>query len=589
MSVNTSSQLGAVKDYVKDFLAAFEPSYYLLFIPFIIAVIYSIIMIKKGDTVFDKFMLKSKIRFKDGIKITASGIVLILLGFLYSDSLVNPIMQSELQTVSNVELFRYPSIPSVAVQNFGIIGFALDDIKTLFVPAPEESTVYYAAAPEVEITDNTRTFDDSIWQEVINTESDRNINNINNFLIHNRSTDKNDYTGLLEGKNIIVIMMESVGEIFLNEKYFPNFYKMYYEGFYFTNNYSPRNACATGNNEFSAITSLYSIYNNCTANVYKNNKYPESMISLFKDKGYHTVSMHDYTEAYYYRRTIHPNFGAEAYYGVEDLKIPYRNEYANWASDEDFANRAMDIVLDSGQYSDAPFMLWMTTVTAHQPYSVESISGSQYYSLFKDLPYHVEIKRYMSKLKNLDNALGILMDRLDKKGELENTVFVLFGDHYPYGISLDKIKPVLNYDLSDYENERTPFTIYAPGVEGKEFNQYTSYINITPTVANLFNLDYDPRLYMGEDVLSENYDSKVVFADGSWKNDKIYYNAKSGSIKNYLDNDYTTERIISINQEITSKMNISSSIIKSDYFNKLYSKLATIKENKQEIALNEEE
>ena len=47
--------------------------------------------------------------------------------------------------------------------------------------------------------------------------------------------------------------------------------KMYNEGWHWTNNYSPRNSCATGNNEFSALTSLYSIYNTCTSNVYKNN------------------------------------------------------------------------------------------------------------------------------------------------------------------------------------------------------------------------------------------------------------------------------------------------------------------------------
>jgi phosphoglycerol transferase MdoB-like AlkP superfamily enzyme len=300
--------------------------------------------------------------------------------------------------------------------------------------------------------------------------------------------------------------------------------------------------------------------------------------------------MHDYTEAYYYRRTIHPNFGAEKYYGVEDLGIPYQNEYVNWASDEDFAKKAMDIVLDSGQYSDAPFMLWMTTVSSHQPYSSDSIIGRQYLNLFKDLPYNIEIKRYMSKLKNLDNSFGILMNRLEKAGELENTVFVLFGDHYPYGISNDKLQKVLQYDLSDYENERTPFTIYAPGVEGKEFDQYTSYINIAPTVANLFNLDYDPRLYMGEDILSDSYMSKVVFADGSWKNADMYYNAKNGAVKQYSDVVYSQEQIISINQEITNKMNISSSIIKSDYFNRLNTKLNELKEKKEtELALIEEE
>ena len=579
MSINTSSQLGAVKDYIRDFLNSIELSYYLILIPFVLSLALVIVLLirKKEDPVY--FKLKSKIRTQNGIKVSASCIIIILLGFLYADSLTNERMQNPLQTVSTLSLFKYPSIPSVAVKNMGIIGFGINDFKTLFIENEEQGVVYYANLEEEEATNNTRVFDDTEWQYVIDNENNSTYNSINKYLINNRSTNTNDYTGLFEGKNVIVIMMESAGEILINEEYFPNFYKMYNDGFHFVNSYSPRNACATGNNEFSALTSLYSIYNNCTANVYKNNHYYQSMFSLFNNKGYNTVSMHDYTEAYYYRKTIHPNMGVMSYYGVEDLGISYQNEYVNWASDEDFATVAMDIVLNSGDYDDAPFMLWMTTVSAHQPYSVDSITGRQYFNLYKDLPYNIEIKRYMSKLKNLDNALGILMDRLDKKGMLDDTVFVLFGDHYPYGISNSKLYDVLQYDLSDYENERTPFTIYSSSTKGKEFTQYTSYINITPTVANLFNLDYDPRLYMGEDIFSEQYESKVVFADGSWKNEKVYYNAKTGSIINYVDNDYTTEDIIRINQEISSKMSMSSAIIKSDFFTYLDNALKEAKES----------
>src|SRR5574344_1944841 len=244
-------------------------------------------------------------------------------------------------------------------------------------------------------------------------------------------------------------MMESTGEIIINKDKYPNFYKMYTEGYSFKNNYSPRNACPTENNEFSGMTSLYSIYNNCTANTYKDNVYPESVFNLFKNSGYNAISMHDYTEAYYFRRTIHTHMGSQRYDGVEDLGINYSDEYKDWASDEDFANAATDII--NNDYSDKPFMLWMTTVSSHQPYSVDSITGNQYINEFIDLPYSMDVKRYMSKLKILDNALGIKMNKLESTGKLKDTVFVLYGDHYPYGISLDDLQEVLHYDLSDYE------------------------------------------------------------------------------------------------------------------------------------------
>ena len=60
--------------------------------------------------------------------------------------------------------------------------------------------------------------------------------------------------------------MESTNELsVLNEKDFPTLYKLYNEGISFRNNFSPRNNCSTGNNEFTTLTSMFTINNTCTA------------------------------------------------------------------------------------------------------------------------------------------------------------------------------------------------------------------------------------------------------------------------------------------------------------------------------------
>ena len=120
-------------------------------------------------------------------------------------------------------------------------------------------------------------------------------------------------------------------------------------------------------------------------------------------------------------------------------------------------------------------------------------------------------------------------------------------------------------------------------MEAKTFSEYTSYINIVPTLANLFDLDYDPRLYMGDDLLSPDYESRVVFADGSWKNERAYYNASSGRIKNYGDNPYSNEEIKAINEKVSYQMKMSSLAIKNNYFKYLKTQLDKyIEEEKQE-------
>ena len=471
-------------------------------------------------------------------------------------------MKNELQTVSNEDLFAYPSVPSLVINEFGVIGFGFLDVKSLYVE-PTNNYVFNGEENNNISINTDRTFDDTLWNELISNESSNKFNNINNYLINNTISDYNDYTGLFEGKNLIVIMMESVNEIIINKDLYPNFYKLYSEGISFTNNYSPRNSCATGNNEFSAMTGIYSIQNNCTANVYRKNTYPYSIFNLFNNAGYKTMSMHDYTEAYYYRSIIHQNMGSGKYYGVQDLGIPYYNEYKNWASDEDFMEVAMDITLSD---TSEPFMLWLTTVSSHQPYVQSSIEGDKYLSITEDTGYPMDLRRYMSKLKTLDNALGILLERLEESNELDDTVIVLFGDHYPYGLKDSTINYVLDYDLDDYEREKTPFVIYNSEISPQSIDKYTSYINLTPTIANLFNLNYDPRLYMGYDVLSDDYWNVVTFADGSWKNNLVYYNAGTSNVKYYVEDGMSIDEIKNINQIITNKMQMSRYIIENNYF-----------------------
>ena len=573
-SVNTKSQLGAVKDYIIDFFASFKGTYYLAFIPFILLIIYYLFLDKLTEKRIDKrFPLKTNIMFEPGIRTITSILVLTFTGFLYYTSLDASFMQNKLQTISNKELFAYPSIASTTINQFGVLGFGFLDIKSTMVEAP--SKVIYTAfennGKDNSNTESKREIDDTILDEIIKNEKNTTLNNINNYIKNKDITDYNSHTGMFEGKNVIVIMMESTNDIIINKDLYPNFYKLYSEGISFKNNYSPRNSCATGNNEFSGMTGLYTIQNNCTANIFSNNTYFTSIFNIFKNAGYRATSMHDYTEQYYVRNIIHKNLGSEAYYNANDLNIKYYNEYKNWASDEDFMNAAMDITLNDT--SDKPFMLWLTTVSGHQPYKVSSVEGDKYLSITDGTDYSMEVRRYMSKLKTFDNGLGILLDKLKASGKLDDTVIVMYGDHYPYGLKNKDISSVLTYDLDDYEVERVPMVIYNSTIKSEVVEKYSSYINLTPTLANLFNLDYDPRYYMGTDVFSDDYLNIVAFADGSWKNSDVYYNASSGSIKYYTSNEYTTDELIRINNIVTNRMQISESIIRNNYFNYLDNKI----------------
>ena len=559
ISFNVSGQAGAVTSYIFDFLKSFYWYYYLIFLPLILLIIYY------------ELIKKNKIKIKvinnfNKLESTLKTISLLLVfGFFYHVTLSLDIFQNKLQAISNKDLFNNPSNPSLAIREFGSTMFAILDIKNVF----SEPTIINK--DNNNLKENNYNLDDSKWLELIDKEEDLSLNYLNEYFINNTYTGKNSYTGLFEDKNLIVIMMESVNDIFINEDLYPNFYKLLNEGYYFKNNYSPRNSCATGNNELSGMIGLYSIYNKCTANTYSSNLYPNSIFNLFNNKGYKTTSMHNYTEKYYARREIHTNMGSYRYFDVDDLGLTYNTKDEEWSSDEDFLKQVVKI-LNSYSKNDK-FMTWLTTVTSHQPYG-SSTYGDKYLYLFDGDEYddyNIKLKRYMSKLKVLDDGLGVLLEGLEKQDKLDDTVIILYGDHYPYGLANNILETALPYSIEErYENERVPFVIWSNDIEATTYTEYTSYVNLLPTVANLFNLDYDSRFSTGQDLFSNKYESITIFADGSWKNEYAFYNASNDNITYYTNKTYTIEEIIAINEKVNNKIKYSNLAIQHDYFNYLY-------------------
>ena len=563
ISFNVSSQTGAVLSYIFDFIKSLHWYYYFLLFPFIFLLIYYKLL--------DKKIIKIKIDNKfDKLKVSIQGIsYLLVIGFLFYLTITLPSLQNELQIKSNKDLFHYPSNPTIAMKQFGPSVYSILDFKSLFIKETNE-----IKKTNYSYHQKNNNLDDQEWINIMNQEEDLMLKDLHYYFINNKVNNKNSYTGLFENKNVIVIMMESVNDIFINKELYPNFYKLLNTGFYYKNNYSPRNSCSTGNNELSGMIGLYSIYSECTANTYSDNIYPESIFNLFKNKGYKTTSMHDYTEQFYQRRKIHTNVGSEKYYDVDDLKLTYKTKDEMWASDEEFMTKVVNIL--SNYNKNDRFMTWLTTVTSHQPYG-DSLYGNKYLDLLDDdkyKNYDMKVKRYMSKLKVLDNGLGILLDGLASQGKLDDTVIVLFGDHYPYGISSPLLETAIPYSVEEkYELERVPFVIWSNDIEATTFNQYTSYINLTPTLANLFNLDYDSRYYTGEDLFANDYQSIVVFADASWKNEYAFYDASTSTISYYKDKTYSKEEILKINEIVEKKIYYSNLAIRFDYFNKLNDKL----------------
>lgn len=567
-SINAKTQLDAVKDFIIDFFTSFKLRYLLIYLPFFI---YNVLSKQKNNKTF-KNMFQFNFILKEHIKYTCISMVLLISNIIIYHNFV-------LLKQDNLEMFLTASNPDLSVKKFGVVGYGISDIFS-YLNEDLEFVDNIVINKPTEFTPESRVFDDTLHLKLIEQETNNTIKLIHKYLLNRNTTSTNEFTGIFENKNLIVVMMESVNDVILNQDHFPNFKRLMNNGIYFNNNYSPRNSCPTGNNEFSGITGLHSIYNNCTTNIYKNNKYPYSIFNLFKEKDYHVVGMHNYTEDYYSRKTTHVNYGADKYYGIERLNIPYSRAYEEWSSDKDFAISAMKIIKEN--YLDKPFMTWMTTVSAHQPYHVSSIEGNLYLDFFEDLAFPKTFKRYLSKVKVTDDFFGVLLDELEELNILDDTVIILFGDHYAYGYKNNKIyEEYLKREFSGFEVDKVPFLIYNTSLT-KEINEsYTTFMNIAPTIGNLFNLNFDPRFYFGQDIFSKEYKSYALFPDNSWINEKAIFNSKTNKIEYLSDFVYTSNEVNDLNELIRNDKKISNLIIRYDYFNKLNFNLKKLKEQNE--------
>lgn len=583
MGIGNADQGTKVGEFIKDFFSSYKPVHYTILIPLIIFLIYYL--------VFDRLVNKNTKRNtemnmlqKVYIEVVTVVIIVLLSGCYYATIRLDN-FRNKLQTESNYSLWLYPENSNLTVNNFGVAVFGFCDIKASILGIDADYVMNLESAnPKIEAPkkeeevvpeDMERKIDDTAWKSLASSTNDSTYKTLNNYFMNRQVTPKNEYTGLFEGKNLIIIMMESVNEIAIyNKEYFPTLYKMYHEGISFKNNYSPRNNCSTGNNEFTVLSSLFTINNTCTANAYASNKYPEAVFNVFNNAGYKTSGYHDYTQKFYKRAKTIPNLGANKYYGVEDLKMPYSTDYTE-ADDKDMFIAAQKYYMDEDK-----FMAYFATVTPHQSYIDSQICSDRYYDKYRDLGYSSNLSRYLSKLQVMDEAFAELLSELDKKGKLEDTVIAVFGDHFPYGLADSQINEYFNRNNAGYTINRnstanknvdkTPMFIYNSGSEPLVVEDYTTIIDLLPTLLNLFNLDYDPRLYLGTDVFSKSHASRAVFADGSWTNERGYYHAPNSSMK-YLDgaDAYSNEELMHINQEISTRQKMSASAIKSNYFNYL--------------------
>ncbi len=409
--------------------------------------------------------------------------------------------------------------------------------------------------PEAPVEYNVLNID---FEELMDEESREEILELHQYFSNQAPSEKNEYTGKYEGHNLIVLTGEAFSHLALHEEVTPTLYKLVHEGYHFENFYTPIWGVSTLDGEYVANTGLIPKSGVWSFRESSNNAMPFALGNQFRKLDYETRAYHNHTYTYYDRHLSHPNLGY-IYQGIGNgLDIT-----KTWpASDLEMMEVSIPEYIEN-----VPFHTYYLTMSGHLLYSFEGNNMAQKNrDVVSHLPYSTQARAYLATQVELDRAMEYLLDQLQEQGIAENTLIVMSSDHYPYGLDHETIEELQGESVDkNFELYRNALVLYNPGMEGEVFTEPASSLDIMPTVSNLMGLEYDSRLFMGQDLFSHR-EPLVIFQNRSFITDKGRYNAETGEFIPKEGVEVPENYQEQISNQISAKFYFSARILDLDYY-----------------------
>lgn len=435
---------------------------------------------------------------------------------------------------------------------------------------PEEEVIVYEP--------NTMDID---FNTLASTASNEAVANLDKFLAAQSGAMQNEYTGLFEGKNLILITAEAFSHYAVDETLTPTLYRMMHNGFYFSDYYQPAWGGSTSTGEYSILTGLVptngvqSMKDTADHNLYL------TIGNQLSRLGYFTAAYHNNSYTYYNRNTTHTNFGYSTFTGMGNgMEAGVTNSWPE--SDLEMVNFTVSQYIDQ-----QPFSIYYMTVSGHCAYSQGGNDMSaKNWEAVQTLPYSDTIKAYYAAQLELEYAMASLIEQLETAGILDDTVICLSSDHYPYGLEagetwgnyqnyMPELYGVEESALNKFVQDQNALIIWSGSLENDlkdyavEISEPTYSLDILPTLSNLFGVEYDSRMLVGRDVFSDE-EALVIWPDYSWKTSTATYMASNGSVTAAGDEVVSEEYVQRIKTLVANKITLSKTTLDYDYWGHVF-------------------
>lgn len=421
----------------------------------------------------------------------------------------------------------------------------------------------------------------------------------NDYFNTKEKTKENKYTGVLTGKNIVFVHMESMQSFLMNLSFngkdvTPNLKKLAKEGMHFTNFYPQVSTGTSSDTEFTLLTGLMPVSSGTVFVSYYDRNY-FTIPKYLASRGYETFSMHGNLSSMWNRNKAHPSLGYNSMYFGDVFDYTDKDVINLGINDSLFFKEAIPM-LENIEKNNTNYMGIVITLSNHSPFKLASMHSNldltSHYevtndsgitqTLEKDYLSSTSVGEYIKSANYADNALGDFISYIKNSNYFNNTVFVFYGDHdaklsrneinYLYNLNPETggvyKKGDKNYVLYDYYehelNKKTPLIIWSKNKELQSiFKGEVTYTmgmyNVAATILNMYGI-YN-KYNVGEDIFTVKDNNLVTYPNGNILTNKVYYNNSTNEYKELTDEKIDKEYLDNIKSIAEKRLDVSNAII----------------------------
>ncbi|MGI6538156.1 MAG: LTA synthase family protein [Caldicoprobacterales bacterium] len=388
------------------------------------------------------------------------------------------------------------------------------------------------------------------------------------------------FFGRARGRNLIVIHMESIQQFLIDYHYtdeegnkwevMPFLNRLYHskDSFSFSNHFAQIGQGKSSDAELMAETSLFGLSRGAAFIQNADNTFYAGPQILRNEAGYTSAAFHGNTGSFWNRIDMYTSLGYDYFFDADDFYLTEDNTTDYGLKDKQFFKQSVQYL----EHLQQPFYAKFITLSNHFPFPVDENNEFP----LANTPDE-SVNGYFASCNYADQALEEFFNYLKASGVYENSMIVLYGDHYGISDARNKeLAPLIGRDpetwteFDDLMMKRTPFIIHIPGLEeGKVKDTFAGQIDILPTVLHLLGIHTRDQIFIGQDMLAPRKDEVIIFRNGDMVSsvytcigDKVY-DTRTGELIDETD-EYACSKAKEYEKKAQEQLKVSDLILDTD-------------------------